>query len=344
MYGVINNRAQTMSDQLNVTLALAKQAFDELLALTTFDELDHFQFATGPKLDRIVELLNKLNRQINDVDRTLSELVSDLADPPLLSVPPAHRNNYYEIVVEHGPAIQRAHLKAAGLGEFLDILETTDDANPKPYRLQALAFALERWRDSRDNEEGEFEWMHEWYERGFNIDGAIQVVQTPWFQPDRWAQNLRLLRPVLIDRRTDSLRDLARHRLTEVYRAFTFGLWLAAIALSRSLVEYAMKANASRLGIELVSVTTEGRREDKSLWDLQQEVSVVLPSLSSSMETVRFTGNRILHPSKHDVMSHPVVLRSEALSCVLATKQIVEALYSQLPEPTPPKEVKGVKS
>ena len=322
-----------MPDHLNVTLALAKQAFDELLALATLVELDHFQFTAGPKLDRIVALLSKLNRQINDVDRTLSELVSDSTDPPLLSVPSAHRKNYYEIVVDHGPAIQRAHLKAAGLGEFLDILETTDDANPKPYRLNALVFALERWRDSRDNELDEFEWTHEWYERGFNIDGAIEVIETPWFQPDQWAQNLRLLRPVLIDRRTDSLRDLARHRLTEVYRAFTFGLWLASIALSRSLVEYAIKANASRLSIELVSVTTEGRREDKSLRDLQQEVSMVLPSLSASLEAVRFTGNRILHPSKHDVVSHPVVLRSEALSCVLATKQIVETLYSELPAP-----------
>jgi hypothetical protein len=74
-----------------------------------------------------------------------------------------------------------------------------------------------------------------------------------------------------------------------------------------------------------------GREEDKSLWELQQSVASFLPLLSKSLETVRFSGNRILHPSKHDVVSHPAVLRDEALSCVLATKEIVEVLYSELP-------------
>ena len=79
-----------------------------------------------------------------------------------------------------------------------------------------------------------------------------------------------------------------------------------------------------------VILTNDGRTEDKSLRDLQQAVASLLPELSAPLEAVRFTGNRILHPSKHDVVSHPVVLRSEALSCVLATKEVVETLYSEL--------------
>ena len=154
-----------MSDQLNVTIALAKQAFDELLGLTTLDEIEQFRFESGPRRDRIEASLKNLNRHINTIDAALSELVSDAADPPLLSLPSTHRNHYHEVVVKHGQALQRAHLKAVGLDDFLDILDTPEDANPRPYRLDAFTFALERWRDSRiDNlDENELEWMSEWY-------------------------------------------------------------------------------------------------------------------------------------------------------------------------------------
>ena len=45
-----------MSDTLNSTLALARQAYEELLRLLPLDELDRNEFGSGPKRERIAEL------------------------------------------------------------------------------------------------------------------------------------------------------------------------------------------------------------------------------------------------------------------------------------------------
>ena len=192
--------------------------------------------------------------------------------------------------------------------------------------LNAMSWALERWNDMLEEDES-----LDWHDRGFNINGAKELVGMPWFQPDDWSQNLKLLHPILVDRPQQVMRDHVRYRLTEIYRAFAYGLWMAAVALSRSLVEYSLKANATRLGISTTFVGLGGRPEDKSLKQLGEEVAAVLPALGAPIETVRDTGNRILHPKKHDVIAHPKVMRSEALDCIRAPRVIVETLYSEVP-------------
>jgi len=47
---------------------------------------------------------------------------------------------------------------------------------------------------------------------------------------------------------------------------------------------------------------------------------------------VREAGNRILHPKKRDVISHPKVMRSEALDCIRAARLIVESVFSEAPK------------
>ena len=71
-----------------------------------------------------------------------------------------------------------------------------------------------------------------------------------------------------------------------------------------------------------------GRPEDKSLKQLGEDIAAQVQGLAAPIETVRETGNRILHPKKHDVIAHPKVMRAEALECVLAARLIVETLYS----------------
>jgi hypothetical protein len=51
------------------------------------------------------------------------------------------------------------------------------DEKPKPLILNAMSWALERWNDMLDEDES-----FDWYERGFNIDGAQEVVGMRWFQ------------------------------------------------------------------------------------------------------------------------------------------------------------------
>ncbi|OGA56418.1 MAG: hypothetical protein A3F74_26350 [Betaproteobacteria bacterium RIFCSPLOWO2_12_FULL_62_58] len=314
-----------MTDHLNITLALTKQAYEKLTRLVSLAELERFNFGSGPKRERIAELLKKLNTNINSIQRTLSEHVTDSSEAPILSVPPAHRTFYNEVVLPHGKSLQRAYFEISGLGMLMDLLDDPTAERPKPLMLNAISWGLERWNGMLDEDES-----FEWYERGFNIEGAQDLVGMPWFQPDEWAQNLKLLQPVLVDRSPQVMRDHVRYRLTEIYRAFSYGLWMAAVALSRSLVEFSLKANATRLGISITYTGAGGRPEDKSLKQLGKEVANVLPALAPSIETVRETGNRILHPKKHDVIAHPKVMRAEALDCIRAARLIVENVYSEV--------------
>jgi len=315
-----------MTDHLNITLALAKQAYDELTRLAPLAELERCEFGSGPKRERISELLKKLNTNINSIQRTLSEHVTDSSEAPILSVPPAHRAFYNEVILPQGKSLQRAYFEIAGLSMLIDLLDDPTDDKPKSLMLNAISWGLERWNDMLEEDES-----FEWYERGFNIEGAQDLVAMPWFQPDEWGQNLKFLQPVLVDRSPQVMRDHVRYRLTEIYRAFAYGLWMAAIALSRSLVEFSLKANAPRLGIIITYTGAGGRSEDKTLKQLGEEVARALPALAASIETVRETGNRILHPKKHDVIAHPKVMRAEALDCIRAARLIVENLYSEVP-------------
>ena len=206
---------------------------------------------------------------------------------------------------------------------LVDLLNDPTDEKPKPLMLDAINWALERWSDMLDEDE-----QFEWYERGFDIEGAQDLVAMPWFQPDEWSQNVKLLQPVLVDRSPQVMRDHVRYRLTEIYRAFAHGLWMAAIAPSRSLVEFSLKANAPRLGVSITFQGVGTRPEDKSLKQLGEEVAAKVQDLAIPIETVRETGNRILHPKKQHVIAHPKVMRAEALECVRAARLIVETLYS----------------
>src|SRR6266568_3541238 len=170
--------------------------------------------------------------------------------------------------------------------------EDPTNEKPKPLILNAISWGLERWNDTLDEDES-----FEWYERGFNIDGAQDLVGMPWFQPDEWAQNLKFLQPVLVDRSPQVMRDHVRYRLTEIYRAFSYGLWMATVALSRSLVEFSLKANAKRLGISITYPGAGGRPEDKSLKQLGEEVAKVLPAFAQQGFSLRAFTRKCLPPN-----------------------------------------------
>lgn len=315
-----------MADRLNIACALAKQTYEELIRLVPLAELERRDFGSGAKRERVAELLKNFNSSINSIQRTLSEHVADPSKAPILSVPPAHRAFYNEVIVPHGKSLQHAYFEIAGLGMLIGLLDEPSGEKPKLLMLNAISWGLERWNDMLDEDES-----LEWYERGFNIKGAIELIDMPWFQPDEWSQNLKVLQPILVDRSPQVMRDHVRYRLTEIYRAYAYGLWMAAIALSRSLVEFSLRANAVRLGINVTFNGAGGRPEDKSLKQLGVEVAEALPALAASIDAVRETGNRILHPKKHDVVAHPKVMRVEALDCIRAARLIVETLYSEFP-------------
>lgn len=310
---------------LNPLLAVGKQAYEELTQLISIADLKEMKFPDGAKRERVSELLRKLDGVVSSVRGIMSVHIAESEEAPVVTVPASHRAFYLEVLLPASKTIQHAYLEISGFGFaaelFLD--DSAEESESAPL-LSAVSWALERWNDMLDQDE-----RFEWIERGFDINGAQEMAAMPWFRPDDWSKNLKLLQPVLVDRPAHELRNHVRYRLTEVYRAFSFGLWMASIALSRSLVEFSLKTNSQRLGISTTYVGPGGRTDDKSLKQLGEEISASVPILAKPIETVRETGNRILHPKKRDVIAHPKVMRAEALECIRAARIIVETLYSE---------------
>ncbi len=90
------------------------------------------------------------------------------------------------IVVPHGDLLQRAYYEIANIGFLIDFWDETADRNRKPdgFTRNAISWALGRWSNMLDEDE-----EISWYDRGFNISGASELVGMPWFQPDEWSQN-----------------------------------------------------------------------------------------------------------------------------------------------------------
>lgn len=301
-----------MNDHLNIALAAAKQAYQELTGLASLSDLEKGEFGSDPKRGRIVRLLEQLDASINSIQRTLAEHVSSLSEAPVVSVPSPLRSFYNEILSPQRKRLQRAFRQIDGRGWLDDLFDSAMleqvNVKPVPRILNLMSWGVE-WLEQQRNSFGDS--LDEWYEQGYDFEGAQSMVAKPWFQPDEWLSNMECLSPVLVDRSPQNMRDHVRYRLVEIYRAFTFGLWMAVAALCRSLVEFSLKTNAPRFGVTVTSVGVGGRTEEKSLMQLGQEVAALQPALASPIATVREVANRILHPKKRDVIAFPKIMRAE---------------------------------
>lgn len=313
-----------MSQDIGALLASAKQHFDELTRLAPIEQLSQGDFGANASRSRVEELLQKLTSIITKVQRSLSEHLADTAHAPIVILSSGHLAFYRSTLEPNAQTLHDAYWQVSGLKELLgDFPTSSNDKLRKTPVANALSWGVERWIDMVDENE-----KYDWLDRGFDLDAAFDFAQEPLFQPDDWLENRRLLHPVLIDKPTSKIRDHIRYRLSEIYRAFTFGLWMATVTLCRSVIEFTIKDSASRLGIELTRPNARGVSEDKRLAELVSDVAEKIPTLKDHLETVRDTANRVLHPKKRDVIALPRVLRDEALRCVQSTKKAVEALHS----------------
>ena len=312
-----------MSQDLNASLALAKQYFEELVRLSPLDALCRHQYATDAAKARVEFLLRKLNSLIGTIERALMATASNVGEAPIITLSSGHLTFYRESLEPNAELIGDAFLDSEGFEGLAELLKSIDSEQRGAPIGNAIVCGLERWIDMLDDGENA-----DWLRRGFDLDAAFDMASKPWFLPDTWLENARLLQPILVDRPAQKIPTHVRHRLSEIYGAFIFGLWMAAIALSRSAVEFSIRDNAHRLNIELTKTNKRGEVEDKRLGELIADVAGIRPGLLIPMEAIRDTGNRILHPKKRDVIAFPKVLREEALNCVKHTKVVLEALYT----------------
>lgn len=297
--------------------------------ISTIDHLSNRKYGHGPKRQRIQELVTILFGLLTEIEHELSAYLNKADDAPIMQISLDLRDFYTNVLEPNGNKLRNIFLDITGLRESLgvsDWQELRTALNPPQKSIaNAVSWALERWWTML--EEGEQE---DWLERGFNVKDALDIVDKGFFAPDSWLENQRLLRPVLLDRPLNTVPQHVQGRFREIYHSFTYGLWMSAICLSRSVSEFAIIDNGPRLGLDITSIWN-GKKTFKSFEGLIDEVSQKYPVLRPRLEKVRKTGNRILHPKRKndvEIISFPKVERDEALKCIKSTRFVVERLYS----------------
>lgn len=156
----------------------------------------------------------------------------------------------------------------------------------------------------------------------YAFEQASKLVAAKLFCPDQWLENLEDVKPIVSSKNVSKMPSHIRFRLTEIYRSFIFGNWLAVKSLSRSLLEYEILDRSGSLEI----AAREDNGYTKDIGRLVQLVTDKIPALKEVMELVVDHGNRVMHPKKREI--HPINrVREEALDCVRAIQGITERLY-----------------
>lgn len=159
------------------------------------------------------------------------------------------------------------------------------------------------------------------------LELADRFLYTPFFEPDEWMRNNGELQPIA-GAATQRIPSNVRVRVRELYRSFTLGNYLAAIALARAILEYAIVDRAARLGINPHYDDPAHPNRIRGIRALVDEASASRPELMTDMETIVDAGNRTLHPRQQDrLVLFPTALHDLALSSVQAIRSVIEMLY-----------------
>jgi hypothetical protein len=309
------HRPRHMASDLNQMIALAQQNFRDLPSIESLQAGD---LGEGAKRKHVESLLDKLSSLTVKIQGELAKHLRSADQSPIVSLPPAHAKFLREELLPNARFIQEAHLKASGQEIFLDLLKDDDNGSGLTVK-NSLWFTVD-YVDLKLDDDDDRRWM---------VGVASEVLDETWFQPDRWRENMRLLRPALVGRDESSVPTHVRVRLAEVYRTFTFGAWMATIALCRAIAEFSLINRASYLGMQATRKGADGVERYKRLDELIEIASGKHSELWESLKTLQDAGNRVLHPKKkQNVIASPHVLRAEALNCIMATVRVVEVLYA----------------
>ena len=166
----------------------------------------------------------------------------------------------------------------------------------------------------------------------FFPDTAYEVLESKLitFEPDAWLDRAGELSPVRTGNQNLVLPAHVRLRLEELYRTYIFGCWLSVLSISRAILEYSLLDNASKFGIETSWPPDQyGKRREKKLSHLIEDISPVLPNVAMQMSKIRDFGNDYLHPKRSQTSKETLFARqSSARETITVLIQAVEAIYA----------------
>lgn len=164
-------------------------------------------------------------------------------------------------------------------------------------------------------------------------DKAFQVLDSELiaFEPDHWLDRAATLAPIRTVQANFRLPVHVRLRLEEIFRCYVFGCWLSVCTLARALLEYTILDNLSKFGIDTkCPAGRNGRRREKNLEQLINDIAQHLPSLREPMNRLRKYGNKYVHPKRSRSSKEQFFGQAkdakDALETVIA---VAETLYAE---------------
>ncbi|HRN61914.1 MAG TPA: hypothetical protein PLF73_05595 [Luteimonas sp.] len=160
------------------------------------------------------------------------------------------------------------------------------------------------------------------------LDLADKLVSASWFKPDSWLNSFRETEPVI----GQNIHRLPQHikiRLEETYRSFAFGHFFSVLAMTRSIMEIAIKDRAAEFGIELTKPNPRGLGLwGKGLKDLVEDLSDTLSELRFPMERIRDNGDEAMHNiDRKSKVYDELSRRQRALESIVDLRVVLERLY-----------------
>ena len=152
-----------------------------------------------------------------------------------------------------------------------------------------------------------------------------EIVKRPYFEPDAWRENE--LFPFVVAQRLGEIPDSIRDRVDEIRQSFTFGNWMAVIALSRCLLEYALVKRKNILKLEVYKDRKQTRI--RPLSELIEDSANNCSKLSKKiMDRIKDAGDAVMHPDREKSARYPPN-KDTAKKRVNDIVEIIAALYGK---------------
>jgi hypothetical protein len=306
---------------LNAKLAIAKQAFDELLTLCAPEDVESWKPSPEQRAKYVQLAKSAVDGMLQLQHSERSKLFAEV-DALVTVLPSSLLSFVRESLGPRTPALQTAlaHLDPDGEIVRRCFAELDGFGGTKGLLLSTFYEGIEQVVQLQErNPDRDF---------SFLPTMASQFLESPLidFKPDDWLDRVNEIAPLRTHRKNFNPPVQVRLRLQELYRAYVFGLWLSVFGLARAILEYAVRDNLSKFGID----PQWSNGPEKKLSHLLEELQPHLPNLTTAMAHVRDHGNEYLHPDpKTKRGSSPSLFeRREAARVVVAHLiEAVEGLY-----------------
>lgn len=165
----------------------------------------------------------------------------------------------------------------------------------------------------------------------YDTDAAAELLDSRLinFMPDDWLHRASELSPIRVVNQNLELPGHVRLRLEELFRTYIFGAFISVLALSRSILEYAILDNLHKFRLDAKwPADRSGRQREKKLSDLVDELGELLPDLLPRLEHLRNLGNEYIHPKKTQTSKESLLQRREnSRTAVRLAHELVQFLY-----------------